>query len=129
MSSLEKLNFVNHRNKCRCCFRAFDGEDDFQIKVSETVQNRFLELTQLKVRNFLHLVFFYKYPTCHVQISGSIRKLEFSVQQQVYKILKILFVENIRKSIFLVNSKTLQSFSFSAGSQRQLLECSLRAML
>lgn len=54
MSSL-RFNFDDHRNKCRCCLRDFDEDDDVQIKLTKMVQNRFLELTQLKVRNFLQL--------------------------------------------------------------------------
>lgn len=51
MSSPESLAFENHEDKCRCCLRDFEIED-MQIKVTEIVENRFQELTQIEMEIF-----------------------------------------------------------------------------
>lgn len=54
MSSAEKINFDNHKDKCRCCFRSFEIED-MQIKVTEIVKIRFQEITQIEASRVLQI--------------------------------------------------------------------------
>lgn len=49
MTDTESLfDFQNHVTKCRCCLKEFEI-DDTQIKITEIVQIRFQELTQMIV--------------------------------------------------------------------------------
>lgn len=49
MAATESLfNFENHVLRCRCCLRQFEI-DDTQIKITQIVQLRFQELTQMIV--------------------------------------------------------------------------------
>lgn len=56
MTAEIEYDFENHLNKCRCCLRDFE-EDDTLIKITPIVEIRFLELTQLDVRQFRRIKF------------------------------------------------------------------------
>lgn len=53
MATESIIDFDNHLLKCRCCLREFDAEDT-QIKITEIVEIRFQEITQIEVNIALH---------------------------------------------------------------------------
>ena len=46
--------FDNHKSKCRCCLKEFEI-DDTQIKITQIVQVRFQEFTQMIVRKLQNI--------------------------------------------------------------------------
>lgn len=52
MATESLLDLSNHTHKCRLCLKEFEL-DDTQIKLTQIVQIRFFELTQLQVSLFL----------------------------------------------------------------------------
>lgn len=58
LDTKDDLWLVDHINKCRCCFQKFNHKEK-QVKITDIIEQQFLDLTQIKVRakSYLLLVF------------------------------------------------------------------------
>lgn len=46
---VEEINFTNHIQKCRICFKSF-GADEYRIQITKVVGGKFKAITQTEVR-------------------------------------------------------------------------------
>ena len=54
LDTKEDLRLLDHLNKCRCCFEKFDHFEK-QVEITDLIEQKFQELTQIEVRNKNHL--------------------------------------------------------------------------
>lgn len=54
----EEFQLEQHVNKCRCCFRTLIDEQKF-VKITNVVEQKFFDLTQIKVSFESELLIYY----------------------------------------------------------------------
>lgn len=68
--SKENLWLLDHLNKCRCCFEKFNHNDK-QVKITEIIEEQFLELTKIEVTVLNGISSISKVLRVHLQLQTS----------------------------------------------------------